>query len=224
MIYGAIFGDIAGSAYEFNPVENRDFEMIVPKSRFTDDTVMTLAIANWLMENPDDEDVLIKQMQTLGAFYPGAGYGPSFAHWLISLNPQPYNSWGNGSAMRVSPCGWVAKTLAEAEELAKKSAEVTHNHPEGIKGAQAVAAAIWMARNNYSKQEIKDEYKQIIDLSIEDDRIRRYLKGETLDVDDLVKNKDKGWYLVCVDGYPLGFGKLSNGTLKNKYLPGWRLN
>lgn len=167
MIYGAIFGDIAGSAYEFNPVENRDFEMIVPKSRFTDDTVMTLAIANWLMENPDDEDVLVKQMQTIGAFYPGAGYGPSFAHWLISLNPQPYNSWGNGSAMRVSPCGWVAKTLAEAEELAKKSAEVTHNHPEGIKGAQAVAAAIWMARNKYSKQEIKDYISDVYDYDLD---------------------------------------------------------
>ena len=117
---------------------------------------MTLAIANWLMENPDDEDVLIKQMQTLGAFYPGAGYGSSFAHWLISLNPQPYNSWGNGS-----------KTLAEAEELAKKSAEVTHNHPDGIKGAQAVAAAIWMARNNYSKQEIKDYISNVYDYDLD---------------------------------------------------------
>lgn len=155
MLYGTIFGDIAGSTYEFRACKNYKFTTVPEKSHFTDDTVMTLAIASWLMKNPDDLEVLIKEMQFFGNRYPKAGYGGMFRKWLIAEDPKPYNSFGNGSAMRVSPCAWVAKSLDEALILATKSAEVTHNHPEGVKGAQAVAAAIWMARNGSTKEEIK---------------------------------------------------------------------
>ena len=155
MLYGTIFGDIAGSTYEFRACKNYKFTTVPEKSHFTDDTVMTLAVASWLMKDPDDLEVLVKEMQFFGNRYPKAGYGGMFRKWLIAEYPKPYNSFGNGSAMRVSPCAWVAKSLDEALILATKSAEVTHNHPEGIKGAQAVAAAIWMARNGSTKEEIK---------------------------------------------------------------------
>ena len=155
MLYGTIFGDIAGSTYEFRACKNYKFTTVPEKSHFTDDTTMTLAVASWLMKDPNDMEVLIKEMQFFGNRYPKAGYGGMFRKWLIAEEPKPYNSFGNGSAMRVSPCAWVAKSLDEALTLAKKSAIVTHNHPEGIKGAQAVAAAIWMARNGSTKEEIK---------------------------------------------------------------------
>ena len=155
MLYGTIFGDIAGSTYEFRACKNYKFTTVPEKSHFTDDTVMTLAVASWLMKDPDDLEVLVKEMQFFGNRYPKAGYGGMFRKWLIAEYPKPYNSFGNGSAMRVSPCAWVAKSLDEALFLAEKSAIVTHNHPEGVKGAQAVAAAIWMARNGSTKEEIK---------------------------------------------------------------------
>lgn len=155
MLYGTIFGDIAGSTYEFRACKNYKFTTVPEKSHFTDDTVMTLAVAHWLMVDPSDLDVLKVSMQHFGKKYPKAGYGGMFRKWLVSEDPKPYNSFGNGSAMRVSPCAWVAKSLDEALFLAKKSAIVTHNHPEGVKGAQAVAAAIWMARNGSTKEEIK---------------------------------------------------------------------
>ena len=155
MLYGTIFGDIAGSTYEFRACKNYKFTTVPEKSHFTDDTTMTLAVASWLMKDPDDLEVLVKEMQFFGNRYPKAGYGGMFRKWLIAEYPKPYNSFGNGSAMRVSPCAWVAKSLDEALFLAEKSAIVTHNHPEGIKGAQAVAAAIWMARNGSTKEEIK---------------------------------------------------------------------
>lgn len=156
---GAIAGDIIGSSYEFEDMRDYDFELIPEGSRFTDDTVMTLAVANWLMHNYDDRPTktgLIHEMQKLGRKYPYAGYGSMFNTWLWCENTPPYNSWGNGSAMRVSPVGLFAATLEETLELAKISAEVTHNHPEGIKGAQAVAAAVWMAKKRYAKDEIRE--------------------------------------------------------------------
>ena len=156
MLYGTIFGDIAGSTYEFRACKNYKFTTVPEKSHFTDDTVMTLAIASWLMKDPDDMEVLIKEMQFFGNRYPKAGYGGMFRKWLIAEDPKPYNSFGNGSAMRVSPVGWIEEDLELTEEKAKWSAWVTHNHPEGIKGAQAVAAAIWMARNGKTKEEIKN--------------------------------------------------------------------
>lgn len=156
MLYGTIFGDMAGSTYEWHPVKNKKFETFPAKSHFTDDTVMTLAVASWLSSTDRTPDALVKSMQYFGSLYPHAGYGRNFYNWLRDEDPQPYYSWGNGSAMRVSPCGWVAKTLHEAETLAETSAIVTHSHPEGIKGAQAVAAAIYMARIGSSKELIKD--------------------------------------------------------------------
>ncbi len=156
---GAIVGDIIGSAYEFTEQKRHDFELLPHGSRFTDDSVMTIAVAHWLcnyIEEDHPQEKLIETMQMFGRKYPFAGYGSSFNSWLWSENPQPYNSWGNGAAMRVSPVGLYAETLDEALELAKRTAEVSHNHPEGIKGAQAVAAAVWMAKHKHTKDEIRD--------------------------------------------------------------------
>ena len=143
-LLGAIIGDIVGSTREWNNVKTENFELLPPGSRFTDDTVMTLAVAKWLMDDPSHSpDSLVRIMQELGRKYPDVGYGRRFREWLKSDNPQPYGSYGNGSAMRVSPVGLYANSLEEALELAEISASVTHNHPEGIKGAQAIAAAWW---------------------------------------------------------------------------------
>ena len=154
---GAIVGDIIGSVYEFQNTDSMDLEMFTQWSTFTDDSVMTLAIAKWLMEDEEHtRQHLIRCMQALGRRYPRAGYGGDFAWWLRQENPQPYNSWGNGAGMRVSPVGLYAKTLDEALELAKITASVSHNHPEGIKGAQAIAASVFLCKEGKSKQEIMD--------------------------------------------------------------------
>ncbi|MBQ8974970.1 MAG: ADP-ribosylglycohydrolase family protein, partial [Oscillospiraceae bacterium] len=149
-MYGAIIGDIAGSKYEFNSIKTKDFPFISRGCAFTDDTVMTVAVARALLqgleENKPLKPLFIAHMQQLGKSYPYAGYGSMFSSWIHSKRPMPYNSFGNGSAMRVSPCGLIAVTLEEALELAGASAEVTHNHPEGIKGAQATAAAVFLAK------------------------------------------------------------------------------
>lgn len=156
-IIGAIAGDVIGSAYEFNPTRDHNFDLFTPKSTFTDDTVLTMANALWLLEDPQHTpEKLVRIMLDFCWNYPDRGYGGRFARWIHDSDPQPYNSFGNGSAMRVSPVGYYAKSLDEALELAKISAEVTHNHPEGIKGAQATAAAIFLARQGKTKQEIRD--------------------------------------------------------------------
>ncbi len=156
-IIGAIAGDVIGSAYEFNPTRDHDFDLFTPKSTFTDDTVLTMANALWLLEDPrHTHEKLVGIMLDFCWKYPDRGYGGRFAHWIHDSDPQPYNSFGNGSAMRVSPVGYYAKTLDEALELAQVSAEVTHNHPEGIKGAQATAAAIYLARQGKTKREIRE--------------------------------------------------------------------
>ena len=157
---GAITGDIIGSVFEFNPLqENWDsFPLFSEKSRFTDDTVMTLAVADALRRGYGKDglhDMFIDSMHTMGKAWLTAGYGQRFYRWLIKRKRDPYNSFGNGSAMRVSPVAWVARSLAEAEGLAATSAGVTHNHPEGIKGAQAVAGAIFLARTGKSKEDIR---------------------------------------------------------------------
>ncbi len=152
LLLGGIAGDIIGSIYEFNPVRFKDFELFKSNSTYTDDTVMTIANAEWLLS----KGVLMDIMRKYGHKYPGAGYGGMFYDWLKSRCPKPYNSFGNGSAMRVSPVGWAFDTLEETLEVAKQSAEITHNHPEGTKGAQATAACIFMARTGKSKQEIKE--------------------------------------------------------------------
>ena len=145
---GAIIGDIVGSTREWHNVKTEDFELLPPGSRFTDDTVMTLAVAKWLMDDPShDAESLVRIMQDMGRRYPNAGYGGMFRKWLKSDNPRPYGSYGNGSAMRVSPVGMYAKSLDETLELARVTASVTHNHPEGIKGAQAIAASVYIQLN-----------------------------------------------------------------------------
>lgn len=146
-ILGGIVGDIVGSTRERKQVKSEDFELFPMGSRFTDDTVMTLAVAEWLMTDPEHtESRLIECMRHLGRKYPDAGYGGMFCKWLESDNPRPYGSFGNGSAMRVSPVGMYANSMEEALELARITASVTHNHPEGIKGAQAIAASIYLKR------------------------------------------------------------------------------
>ena len=119
-ILGAISGDVIGSVYENRPIKTKDFELFSPYSIFTDDTVMTLAIAEWLLEDKTSKDVLIKNLKYFGNLYPNAGYGGRFIHWLMEDSPEPYQSWGNGSAMRVSPCAWVACSLEEAQHLANQ--------------------------------------------------------------------------------------------------------
>lgn len=155
-IIGAISGDIIGSTHEFNPIKTKDFNLFNRHSTFTDDTVMTLAIAKWLCEDKSSKDVLIKNVKHFGNRYPNAGYGGMFKRWLSKDSPEPYGSWANGSAMRVSPCAWVAESLQEAQRLAELSAIITHDHPEGVKGALATSDAIYLARIGASKDEIKD--------------------------------------------------------------------
>ncbi|MBI4853927.1 MAG: ADP-ribosylglycohydrolase family protein [Acidobacteria bacterium] len=149
---GAIAGDIIGSCYEGKPLKSTHFPLFSKHSRFTDDTVLTLAVAHSILKKLPYE-ISIKNFARA---YPDAGYGGTFFQWMLSQDNQPYNSWGNGSAMRVSPVGFAFNTIEEVLAEAKKSAEVTHNHPEGIKGAQATAVAVFLARNGSSKSEIKE--------------------------------------------------------------------
>lgn len=148
---GAIIGDIIGSVYEKREIKTTDFELYSRWSKYTDDTVLTIATADCIL----NDGSYTEYYQKYGKQYPKKGYGGTFQNWIFSENPQPYNSWGNGSAMRVSPIGYAFDALEDVLRIAKESAEVTHNHPEGIKGAQAIAAAIFWARNGSSKEEIR---------------------------------------------------------------------
>lgn len=166
-MYGAIIGDIVGSPFEFDRgKKTKKFELFTEYSHFTDDTVMTVAIADALIYSKDDisddelEKEIVKSMQHYGSLFPRAGYGGMFHKWLHSKEPKPYNSYGNGSAMRVSSVGWLYDTIERTREVAKLTAKVTHNHPEGIKGAEAVASAIFLARNKKSKKKIKEYIKE----------------------------------------------------------------
>lgn len=149
---GAIAGDIIGSIYEFDNIKTTKFPLFSPNCLFTDDTILTIALAESILTGSDYGQT----MKTYYRNYPRRGYGGSFYVWAESKLNKPYNSWGNGSAMRVSPVGFAYDTLAEVLQKAKESAEVTHNHPEGIKGAQATASAIFLARSGKKKIEIKD--------------------------------------------------------------------
>ncbi|MEG0999201.1 MAG: ADP-ribosylglycohydrolase family protein [Clostridiales bacterium] len=157
---GVIIGDMVGSIYEINNIKTTDFPFWDKDSRFTDDTVLTVAVAKAFMESRDlshqeKKAALVKEMQFFGGLYPNCGFGQHFKEWLKEKNPQPYNSWGNGSAMRVASVGWLYNSLEETEEHAKLSAEVSHNHPCGIAGAQSVASAIFLLRNGKSKEQVK---------------------------------------------------------------------
>ena len=156
-MFGAVVGDIIGSHWEFNPTKDYNFPLFWEDSHFTDDTVMTMAVAKWLIDCKSlSADELIKIMQDFGRRYPDRQYGESFAKWIVSPNPKPYNSFGNGAAMRVSPVAYYGQSLETVLELAELTASVSHNHPEGIKGAKAVATAIYLARGGYSKEMIRD--------------------------------------------------------------------
>lgn len=167
---GALIGDTIGSVYEFHNIKTTEFPLFSTKSTFTDDSVMTMAVAEWLLKGKERTmDDLEEAMVSLARRFPNRGYGRGFYRWLFFPNElrsydgqrsdglrHPYGSFGNGSAMRVSAVGWFYDTLEETEFWAKKSAEITHNHPEGIKGAQATAAAIYMARTGSTKEDIRE--------------------------------------------------------------------
>lgn len=149
---GAIIGDIIGSVYEWKNVKTTDFPLFVERSRFTDDTVMSIAAAECVLNGLDYEETF----KAYGRRYINAGYGRNFRMWLMGMIDGPYNSYGNGSAMRVSPIGWAIDDLDLVLQEAERSAIVSHNHPEGVKGAQAVAAAVWMAKKGETKTAIKE--------------------------------------------------------------------
>ena len=158
---GAILGDMIGAPYEFDRGnKSKDFPLFGKDTAFTDDTVMTIAVAQALMNaTNNDEDIkdnVIWDMRKWGKRYPDAGYGGRFRVWLTAEDPQPYNSYGNGSAMRVAAAGWLGKDIGHTVHLARLTAEVTHNHPEGIKGAEATAACIYLARTGHRKDHIKE--------------------------------------------------------------------
>ncbi|CAA6818584.1 MAG: hydrolase, putative [uncultured Sulfurovum sp.] len=149
---GAIAGDIIGSWYEFHAIKTKEFELFHPESKFTDDTTLSMAIAKSIL----DDEPYLDNVVDFGLRYFEVGYGGSFKKWLKAESHEPYNSWGNGSAMRVSPIAWAFDNEEKVLEEARKSAEITHNHPEGIKGAEATALAIFMARMGKSKEEIRE--------------------------------------------------------------------
>ena len=188
---GAIIGDIVGSRFEFNNYRSKDFELFTDECEVTDDSIMTIAVAKAIIEtekrikflqsehgNNDDyhallETMTIRYMQEIGRKYPYCGYGGMFGHWVFSDNPEPYNSFGNGAAMRISPVGFIAHTDYEARELSKIITSTTHNHTEGIKGAEATAVAIFMAKRGFSKEEIFDKInKNYYNLDFTIDEIR----------------------------------------------------
>jgi len=148
---GAITGDVIGSVYEANPIKTTNFPLFTKHSRFTDDTVLTMATAHAVLRGLNYASVY----RQFGRAYPRAGYGGAFITWLMVDGAPPYNSWGNGSAMRVSPVGFAFKSQEEVLQEAQKSAAVTHNHPEGVKGAQATALAVYLARSGHSKDRIR---------------------------------------------------------------------
>ena len=161
-MYGAILGDMIGAPYEFDRGDKtKDFPLLSADSQFTDDTVMTIAVAEALLDTMGQSDeavraAVVRSMQKWGRKYPNAGYGGRFRGWLRAANPKPYGSYGNGSAMRVAAAGWLFDSLETTRHMARLTAEVTHNHPEGIKGAEATASAIFLARTGKTKDEIRD--------------------------------------------------------------------
>jgi len=148
---GAIFGDVVGSRFEWHNTKSKEFELLTPKCSPTDDSVMTCAVAEALLTGADPAAV----MQKWGRSHPDYGYGGSFGRWIYAENPAPYNSWGNGSGMRTSSVGWLCSSMEQVLAEAERISAVTHNHPEGIKGAQAVSAAVYLARTGTDKEAIR---------------------------------------------------------------------
>lgn len=160
---GAIAGDIIGSVYEQRPIKTKDFPLFDAGSRFTDDTVLTVAIADAILSGTSYLDAI----RMFGRRYPRAGYGGSFMRWLYGNDFRPYNSWGNGSAMRVSPVAFAFSDEAEVRRQARMTAEITHNHPEGVKGAEATAVAVFLARTGNSKEAIRSRITSLFDYDLD---------------------------------------------------------
>lgn len=174
---GAIIGDISGSKYEFHNLKSKSIELLSDGSYFTDDSVMTIAIAKALIESDKEysnlKDNAIKYMQLYGRFYTHRGYGGHFREWIYAQNPRPYGSFGNGSAMRISAVARASSSIEEVKRLSKIVTEVSHNHPEGIKGAEATAVCIYLARTKHTKEEIKEYVlKNYYDIDFTLDEIR----------------------------------------------------
>ena len=178
---GAIIGDVVGSRFEFHNYLDKDFDFFAPRCRFTDDTVMTCAVAQALMDSrPDHSDLYEKTvyaMQRIGRQFPDCGYGARFIDWMFSSDPKPYGSYGNGSAMRISPVGFAARDIDEAKRLSREVTRVSHDHPEGLKGAEAAAVAIVMARLGSGTDEIRSAMEEYYDLSETVDGYRRKWQG-----------------------------------------------
>lgn len=175
LILGAIAGDIIGSSHEFRPIKTTDFKLFDERSRFTDDTVMTIANMKWLIESKErNKDDLIDCMHELGNEYKHVGYGGHFKIWLSNKDRESYCSYGNGSGMRSSAVGWAFDTLEEVLEYSELSSIVTHNHPQGIKGAQSIASSVFLARKGKTKKEIKEYVEETFgyDLNRTVDEIR----------------------------------------------------
>ena len=182
---GAMIGDIVGSRFEWDNHRSKEFELFTDECFATDDTIMTLAVGKALLDSrPDWSDLslqAVRCMQEVGRPYPECGFGGSFYSWIYSDHPQPYNSFGNGAAMRVSACGFAAESLEEALFLSREVTKVTHDHPEGLKGAEATVVAIYMARNGSTMQEIRDViHQQYYPMNFTLDEIRdTYVFNET---------------------------------------------
>lgn len=189
---GAIIGDIVGSRFEWRDCKSKEFELFGRGCEPTDDSVMLLAVAKAIVECDGDyadlSERAIACMRELGRAYPHAGYGGSFARWLVARNPQPYNSYGNGAGMRVGPCGFAAATLEEAKALSAAVTRVTHDHPEGMKGAEAIATAVWLAKSGADK-----------------DAIREYIVGSYYPLDFTIDGirKEYGFDVSCQGSVPV---------------------
>lgn len=191
MLYGAIIGDIVGSVYEFHNIKTKEFPFFHPHGYITDDSCMTIAVADainkWKRDGGDLSEIAAKSMREIGLKYPNMGYGSRFILWLVNKEDGPYNSWGNGAAMRISAAGWYGKDIAEVKRLSYMVTSVSHDHIEGIKGAEATAVAIFLARTGHSKKEIADY-------------IRTNYYAECDCVEDL--QADYGWDSSCQGTVP----------------------
>ena len=177
---GAILGDIVGSRFEFHNRKSKEFTMFHRKSVFTDDTVLTLAIMDVLNSGNLDEENIIRTLQNWAKSYPAAGYGARFKQWIYERDPEPYNSFGNGAAMRISPVAWYAQSEEELEDLVLRFTTITHNHIEGIRGAMVTAKAVYMAKNGSSKEEIKEMIQKNYNIDFNyDELVRDYLFTES---------------------------------------------
>ena len=178
---GAILGDIIGSRFEFHNHLSKEFELFTDACRFTDDTVMTCAVAQALLDADgnyaDLSEKTVAALQRIGRLFPNCGYGRKFIGWMFSEDPQPYNSCGNGSAMRISPVGFAARNVEEAKKLSAAVTKISHDHPEGMKGAEAAAVAIVLARQGKTKEEIRTAMEAYYDLSMTVEQYKNEWKG-----------------------------------------------